>query len=458
MKLLITGATGFIGKELLPLLRDQGHEMIVLTRNPEKARVRLSAACRVESWNPATGGFDETLLSGVDGVVHLAGEGVASGRWNEARKRAIYESRIASTRGLMQAVARMPKPPAVFVSASAIGIYGDCGEELLDETSAAGSGFLADVCRDWETEVFREGVESMRRVALRIGVVLGNGGGAMEKMLPPFKLGLGGTLGGGAQWMSWIHVRDVAGLIVHALETPALSGPVNAAAPHPATNRDFTRVLAGVLNRPAFLPVPGFVLKTAFGEMSQILLNSQRVSADKAKASGYKFRYPQLETALKVVCERPGHDLVTEIWVPEARDKVFEFFSDARNLEKLTPPFLKFRILRITPESMGTGTLLDYRLSLHGIPVRWQSKITDWEPGTRFCDLQTRGPYAYWHHTHEFVDAKGGTLIRDRVQYRLPFGVPGDVVAHPLVRKDLETIFSYRMNVIDRMYPSDPKA
>ncbi len=454
MKLLITGATGFIGKQLLPLLQERGHTMVVLTRDPKKARVRLSAACELQAWDPVEGGLDDRVLSGVEGVVHLAGEGVASGRWTEKRKQAIRESRVASTEKLMQAIERMATPPAVFVSASAVGIYGDRGETLLDETSTFGEGYLSDVCRDWESEVFKERIAGMRRVALRIGVVLGAGGGALEKMLPPFRMGLGGPLGDGAQWMSWIHVRDVAGLIVHALETPAVTGPVNAVAPAPETNREFTRTLAKVLKRPAFFPVPKFVLKTVFGEMSQILLNSQRVSADKAKASGYKFVYPKLETALKVICDRPGRDFRTEMWVPQNRSKVFEYFSNAKNLETLTPPFLNFKILSVNTQNIGEGTLLDYRLRLHGIPLRWQSKITDWQPEFRFSDLQTRGPYAYWHHTHEFVEADGGTLVRDTVQYRLPFGVPGDVVAHALVLKDLETIFSYRMSVVEKLFGS----
>ena len=274
----------------------------------------------------------------------------------------------------------------------------------------------------------------------------------MKMMLPPFRLGLGGPLGDGRQWMSWVHVRDLAWLIIHAVETPSLHGPVNAVSPNPATNREFSKILGKVLNRPAILPVPSFVLRTALGGMSELLLDSQKVSSRKVQESGFKFTYPQLEDALKVICDQPGHTLRMEQWVPQPTDRVFSFFSDSKNLELITPPILQFKILRQSTGEMRAGTKLDYRMKMHGFPVRWQSTIGDWVPNVRFSDRQSRGPYAYWNHVHEFIEKDGGTVLRDSAVYRLPFGVPGDVAAHWLVRRDLESIFAYRRKKIEELF------
>lgn len=452
MKILITGATGFIAKTLLPLLSEQGHALVVLTRNLDAAGVRLPVACHPMQWNPDTGPPPAAAFKDVQAVIHLAGEGVAAGRWTRKRKQEIRRSRILSTRHLVDAMQSQERKPEVFISASAIGIYGDRGEESLSETSDTGDGFLTELCRDWEKEIFRAETNGVRCVAMRIGIVLGADGGAMKMMLPPFRLGLGGPLGNGKQWMSWIHVRDLARLFLHAVENPSLRGPVNAVAPHPVRNKEFTATLGERLGRPAFLPAPAAAIQLLLGEMSEILLSGQKVSSDKAASSGFKFLYPKLNAALKLVCDQSGHELLTEQWVPKPVDEVFDFFSDPKNLEILTPPHLHFKILKVHPEPMGEGTLLDYRLKLHGIPFRWQSQIMGWHPPARFSDRQTRGPYAFWHHTHEFFEKNGGTVIRDRAQYKVPLWVPGDVLLHPFIRKDLEKIFSHRRKKIAEIF------
>jgi uncharacterized protein len=450
MKILVTGATGFVGKTLLPLLAEKGHEIIVLTRNIKSAQVRLPVVCKIIEWDPA-----KTLThieDDIDIVINLCGENVAGGRWTAKRKQAIYNSRILATRNLIDYFRKNSHPIKTWISASAIGIYEN--SIVLDESAPNGQGFLAKICKDWEEETFRARDLNIRTIAFRIGIVLGFDGGAMEKMLPLFKLGLGGNIGSGNQWMSWIHVRDLAGLIVEAIDNPSYEGPVNAVSPNPATNREFTSTLAGILKRPAFFPVPGLALKLLLGEMSQLLINSQKISSDSAKNFGYKFIYPKLKNALKVICDQAGHTLLTEQWVPQPLDTTFSFFTNPQNLEALTPKFLQFKILKVTSSPIQEGTLLDYSIKIRGIPIRWQTKITECISGVRFSDMQTRGPYLFWHHTHEFIEKNGGTLIRDKVLYKLPGWVPGDIIAHWLVRKDLEKIFLYRREVIAELFQS----
>jgi len=447
MKILVTGATGFVGKTLLPLLVEKGHEIIVLTRDIKSAPVRLPVACKIIEWGPA-----KTLphMEGdIDIVINLCGENVASGRWTSKRKQAIYNSRILSTRNLIDYFQNNSNPIKTWISASAIGIYENAN--VADESAPNGQGFLAKVCRDWEEETFKARDLNIRTVAFRIGMVLGFDGGAMEKMLPLFKLGLGGNISNGNQWMSWIHVRDLAGLIIEAIDNPSFEGPVNAVSPNPVTNREFSSTLSGILKRPAFFPVPGWVFKLLLGEMSQILINSQKISSDLAINLGYKFIYPKLKIALKIICDQAGHTLLTEQWVPQPIEPTFSFFTDPQNLEALTPEFLQFKMLKATSSPIQDGTILDYSLKIKGIPIRWQSKITECIFGIRFSDMQTRGPYLFWHHTHEFFEKNGGTLIRDKVLYKLPGWTPGDIIAHWLVRKDLEKIFLYRREIIAKL-------
>jgi uncharacterized protein len=449
MKVLITGATGFVGRQVVLNLRDRGHEIVVLTRNSETAPVRLPVACPIFSWQDTDQPPPEEAFAGVDAVVHLAGENIIN-RWTPSRKRKIIKSRIDSTRQLVSAMRNLNRPPKVFVCASAIGYYGDQGDEALDESAEPGEGFLADLCRQWEEAARQAEASGIRIVSLRIGVVLGHDGGALQPMLPPFRMGLGGPVASGRQWMSWIHVRDLAGLVLHAIENDSMNGPVNAVSPHPVVNAEFTQTLATVLKRPHLFRVPGFVLKVLMGEASQVVLASQRVMA--RKVDGYEFVFPQLQAALEDICAREEHELLMEQWVPRPMDEVFAFFGDAQNLELLTPPHLRFKVLGSSTNPLQAGTLIDYKLQLHGIPFRWQSLIGEWHPVTHFSDTQIRGPYKKWHHTHTFIEQDGGTLIRDHALYRLPFGVPGDAVAYFFVKKDLEKIFSYRFAKVRELF------
>jgi len=299
LKALVTGATGLLGRELLRHL-PAPH---VLSRSPEAvgAATALPAQCwawRADREPAPTAAFEE-----VEAVFHLAGEPVAQGRWTAAKKQRIADSRVLGTRNLVASIGNMLPRPRVLICASAVGYYGDRGDELLEEGSASGQGFLAEVCRAWEAEALEAEKHGVRVVLARLGMVLAPRGGALERMLLPFRLGLGGKLGSGQQWMSWIHLDDAVGLLLHAAERKDLRGPINVVSPTPVTNQDFTRELARALARPALLAVPRLALQLAFGELSEVLLESQRVVPKVAQQSGYAFAHPELGSAL-AACTR----------------------------------------------------------------------------------------------------------------------------------------------------------
>ncbi|HVW86459.1 MAG TPA: TIGR01777 family oxidoreductase [Bryobacteraceae bacterium] len=295
MKCIVSGGTGFIGRRIVDRLLADRHYVGVWSRTPGREK-RIGVASF--SWDPLQNEPPEESLRTMDAVIHLAGEPVAQ-RWNTEVKRRIRDSRVLGTRRLVDVIARVPHKPKVLVCASAIGIYGDRGDEILTESSKPGSGFLADVCRAWEAEADRAAYFGLRVVKLRIGFVLGADGGALAQMIPAFRAFLGGRLGSGRQWMPWIHADDVAELFVHAAENEAISGVWNATSPNPVTNGVFTRELASTLHRPALLPVPPIALRLAFGELAQHMLDSARVVPECALKAGFRFRYPDLAPALR---------------------------------------------------------------------------------------------------------------------------------------------------------------
>jgi uncharacterized protein len=291
-RVLLTGASGPIGNAVLALFDGQNAQVVRMVRGRARSAAQIS-------WDPVVP-LPPEAVSGFETVVHLAGESIV-GRWTAEKRKAIRESRVQGTRHLAAALAACQNKPRVFVCASAIGFYGNRGDEVLNEESASGQEFLPEVCREWENATSAASAAGIRTVNIRIGVVMSPKGGALGKMLPPFKLGLGGRIGSGRQWSSWIHVDDIAGGIHHAMRTESLSGPVNFVAPNPVRNAEFTKVLASVLHRPAFFPVPALALRVAFGKMAadELLLSSQRVEPAKLTATAYPFRFPELRAALE---------------------------------------------------------------------------------------------------------------------------------------------------------------
>jgi len=299
MKVLVTGSTGLVGSALVSCLAGGGHNVTRMVR-AKKIRGKDEVG-----WDPAAGVIDSAGLEGLDAVVHLAGESISSGRWTTEKKAKIRDSRVSGTRLLAETLSRLAKPPKVFVSASAIGYYGDRGAETLVEDSGPGTGFLAEVCRAWEAAAEPAARSGIRVVHPRIGVVLGRDGGALKMMLLPFKMGIGGKIGSGEQYMSWIALDELIGVIRHLLITDTLTGAVNAVAPRPVTNLEFTKSLGRVLSRPTVMPLPAFAATLALGEMAEeLLLGSARVEPLRLLASGYKFRHPELEEALRHVLRK----------------------------------------------------------------------------------------------------------------------------------------------------------
>ncbi len=298
MKILLAGASGLIGRALVAALRERGDEVVCLVRRP-------AAGADEIFWKPERHELDAAQIEGVDAVVNLAGENIAGGRWTASRRARLLGSRVDATRTLVMTCAGLKRKPAVFISASAIGIYGDGGEAELTEASPPGRGFLPETCLIWETNAEGAARAGMRTALLRFGVVLAREGGALAKMLPVFRLGLGGRMGSGTQWMSWVSLDDVVGVVRHVLDNANCSGAVNVVAPASATNADFTAALGRVLHRPARLPVPGWLLRLLFGQMAvETILGSARVRPERLRAAGYGFRHPDLEAALRAAMGR----------------------------------------------------------------------------------------------------------------------------------------------------------
>lgn len=468
LHVLVTGATGFVGRALVARLQRDGHRVSAWVRRPGAASSRLGADVHLVPMEDGDAAL-RAALAGVDAVVNLAGEPIAAGRWTRARKRALVSSRVDLTDRLVAALREAAPRPRVLVSASAVGYYGDRGDAPLTEASPPADGFLADLTRRWEASAEAAAEAGVRVVIPRIGVVLGPEGGALARLLPVFRAGLGGPLATGRQWMPWIHLRDLVEILVRAVEDERLRGPYAAVAPEPVTNATFTRVLARALGRSAPFRVPAPVLRAAMGEAAGILTASQRVVPERLLAADHAFRFESLGPALADLLApagevrmgppdprpgdlpagaRPRHLLRQRTTVDAPIDEVFDFFSRAENLALLTPAWTDFRILGELPREVRAGTLISYRLRLGPVPVRWKTRIERWEPGRRFVDRQLRGPYRLWWHEHRFEADGERTHMEDRVYYTLPFGPLGRLVHRLVVGAVLRRIFAYRTHVI----------
>ncbi len=306
MRILISGSTGFLATALIAAMKNEGHQWLRLVRPSSSRRDAGEPTVR---WDPLAGDFESGAAEGADAVVHLAGASIAEGRWTPARKELLRASRVAATKHLVGALAKLARPPRIFVAASAIGYYGDRGEEQLTETSAAGDDFLAALSREWEAETAHAAQFGARTVMLRFGIILAADGGALPRMVLPFKFGVGGRLGNGRQWLSWLTLNDAVGMLRFALTGSGLQGPINAVSPSPVRNADFTRLLAQTLRRPALFPAPApaFALRLLLGEMADaLLLSSQRVLPTRLEQAGYGFAQTDLRIALQSIFRPPS--------------------------------------------------------------------------------------------------------------------------------------------------------
>lgn len=453
MKILITGGTGFLGTELVDQLIRTGNELIISSRHP---KIMLPFPARFVKW-PLDASELKNHINDIDACIHLAGEPIAGKRWTAEQKKKIYESRISGTRDLVQILSTAPKLK-VFISGSAIGYYGNREDEDLTENSSAGDGFLAEVCKDWEDEALSLNRKDVRTVFLRTGLVLDRGKGFLEPIEPLFQNGIAGPLGNGKQYMSWIHINDWVHACMHALNTDSVSGPLNLTAPNPATNKGFTYTLGELFKQSFYPPAPAVAIKVAMGEMAALALEGQKTLPEKLIKTGFKFKYPDLKEALENIFETGEHQQICDYfpsrqYIPADLDTVFDFFSDAKNLEQITPPLLNFKIEKMSTENIQKGTLIDYKLKIHGIPAKWRTLIEKWQPNSLFVDTQLRGPYKKWHHTHTFERFRDGTLMKDRVHYKLPVGFLGRTFGLWLVKKDVQNIFKFREQKIQELFP-----
>lgn len=454
MKILLTGATGLIGKSIGKALVAQGHELTVLTRNIAEAKSVLPFPAKILEWNNYKQDLSPDYFNDIESVIHLAGESIASGRWTQKRKKLIHDTRALGTKKIAEAILASNKTVKQFISASAIGIYGNT-HTLTHEESAKGNDFLAKVCVEWEKEAQILSENKIKVIHPRIGIVLSRKGGALTKMIPIFSTGLGGVIGNGKQWMSWIHEEDLTNIFLFFINNPEVSGPFNAVSPSPVNNKEFSEVLAKSLGKKLFFPVPELALKIGLGDMSELVTGGQNVSSQKLSLAGFKFKYINLKNSLEEICSplKGGkNELFYEVWLPKKVKDIFPFFSDERNLEKLTPDYLNFKVLNKSTESIQQGTIINYKLNLHGIPLRWTTLIEKWEQDEKFVDTQIKGPYSIWHHTHEFEDFANGTIVRDKIIYKLPLGRLGQLLGTNFVKSDVEKIFSYRKKVIAKFF------
>jgi uncharacterized protein (TIGR01777 family) len=446
MRILITGASGLVGKDLIEyLFLNTNHQVNVLTRDKNKFISNVKLPINVYEWNPEVGLIDAKALEDVDHVINLAGSNIIDSKWNKAGKEKILQSRIKSTELLLKEIEKMKVPPKKLINASAIGFYGNTQEGFITENSPKGSGFLSNVCEEWENAT--NSSSDTRVYILRIGIVLSPKGGLIKKILPLFSKGLGGNIGAGEQYLSWIHLDDLIGNIMFILESNAETKVYNATSPRPVSNYIFTIILAKIMKRPGIFHVPSFIIKKLLGEKSEMILEGQKVIPRAFMDEGYQYKFRTLKSALRDILK---YKLVGEsvlenlIWIEKPIDKTFDFFSSEKNLEILTPKYLNFRVIGKSTDVIEEGTLINYKLNLHGIPIKWKSLISKFKNQTHFIDEQLNGPYKKWVHLHEFKTINGGTLIHDKVIYKIPFGKIGKLIAGSFIRRDLNNIFKYR--------------
>jgi len=456
MKILITGATGLVGTQLVKSLTTSGYEDLrILTRDKSYYLKTSDFPIEAFEWDPDSKYIENGALKGVDIIIHLAGESVAEGRWSKLKKEKILNSRINGTKLLIDEIKKLEIPPKKFISSSAVGIYGNRDEESLSSNSELGTGFLAEVCKKWESIALDHKIEGMKSHCIRTGIVLSTNGGALTKMLAPFKAGVGGKLGTGDQYMSWIHIDDLVGQFIFLLENQGKYNIYNGVSPRPVSNYIFTKILGKELRRPTLFPVPAVVLKFIFGEMSEILLASQKVIPTRFIEESYNYKFRSLKEALINLLQhniKGEEQLLKYQWINYPPKEVFEFFTDEKNLEKITPSHLKFKVQKKSTEKIKKGTFIDYKLSLHGIPLRWKSEISSFEYNQHFVDKQVKGPYSKWNHYHGFIPLKKGTLIVDKITYKVPMGLFGLLFMGRFVRNDLNKIFNFRKKIINQLF------
>lgn len=460
MRVVVTGATGFVGRAVVRVLQREGYRVAAFTRRPDEARGILGADVELVSDDAGL----VAAVEGASGVVNLAGEPILPGRWSNAKKERILASRVGTTRRVVGAIRAAKQRPAVLVSASGVGAYGSRVDDPCDEDRPVADGFLGEVTRAWEGAAVEARALGVRVALLRIGIVLGPEEGALATMAPLFRWGVGGPLGDGSQPMPWIHVDDLAGIVARALSDARLDGPVNAVT-DVVPQGQFAREIGRTLGRPAVIPPPSPAVRVAFGEAADAVLGGQNAVPSRLRAAGFRWKFPDLGAALAdclvdptiafgpardvpdsvyLRARPPRRQLVQRVVLRGARADVVPFFERPENLGLITPPLMNFGIRTPSPIEMKLGAVIDYTIRVGALPFTWRTVMEAWEPGRQFVDAAHKGPYASWWHEHTFDDAPGGTSMQDRVWFASPLGPLGRVADVLYVEPTLRRIFSYR--------------
>jgi len=454
MRILLTGATGFIGQRLGKALVKKGHGVVVLLRKPNAT---LSFPAEIALWE------SKTPLRDIDAVIHLAGESIGGERWTKERKKEIILSRTQTTEKLKAQIdAILGRKPTVILAASAIGFYGSRGDQWLSENFNSGEGFLAETCIHWEKALEKlssTGASAGTRLAIyRIGIVLGREGGALKEMLPIFKSGVGAVLGDGKQWMSWIDADDLVDLFLFGLENESVAGVRNAVSPEPVTNEEFTKALAKHIRCWLIPPAPKFALKIFLGEMAALVLQSQRVE-ERFSADGFNFQSPKLSQSLKrIFSEIEGsrgtrcNEKNSEIWVPAKPAVVFDWFKEGKNFSSLLPSAFNNKGCRMAEGKLADGAMLAYCWKWGFMPFRSRTMVVDWQEGKEFTTAQEKGPNTFWFVNHRFLPMGSGTLVQERVVYRLPCGLLGQIFLQGAVSKKLDAICAHRIKRMQEVF------
>lgn len=470
LRVLMVGGTGYIGQRLGQKLTEAGHQVAITTRHPDQWVQKTSFPCQVIPWNPAQEDFplEQKAMERPDVVINLAGAGIGDQRWTLRYKQTLRDSRLVTTQKIAQSITHSAKTqpkgakPIHLVQASAIGFYGSQGDTPLAESSPQGKGFLADLCGDWEREALKAQTQHNRVAIVRIGVVLGHGSGFLNTLAPLYLRGAGALIGGGTPWFPWVHAQDLVSILFEATTNPTWNGIFNGTAPQPTQMRDLHRLMVGTFGRQFAPPVPAWVVKTLLGQQSEMVLGSHKVLSGSLAEKNFKFKFETIGQAFEdlyaTAIDRKSYHVVSQQWFPHHKRELWNFFSTESNLEIMTPPWLSFKVLSKSTPEIQSGTTLNYQLKLHGIPLKWETKIDQWQPAQQFVDTQTKGPYALWHHTHSFEDHAGGTLMTDHVRLRLPLGKLGFLVASPMVLRDVARIFNYRKHKIAEIFGKTPHA
>ena len=475
MKVLVTGATGFIGRAAVTLLQGRGHEIVAWVRSVEKARDMLGYG--PELIGPELeGDLLRDVLEKCDAVLNLAGRPIPLGRWTRQQQEELWDSRVGLTEILAREIRRCESPPSVFVSASAVGYYGNRPEETLSEESPSGNGYLSDLCVNWENAATSVDSEFTRVCILRLGVVLGREGGILKLLTPFFRFGLGSFLGDGKQDMPWIHLLDALRVMVRCLEDSSFQGVFNCSSPYPCNAMEFAKALRRMTVGGMLGGVPSWILSIALGENAKHYLSSQYVVPGALLSKRFNFYFSSIDEALDyelddqqvfirklstddLVSRRDKfepntpvngqYELATETHLEADEEQVFDFFSSPLNLGLATPPGMGFKIYEM-PDNIEVGSNITYKIKLWGITLTWVTEIVTWNPISLFVDNQVKGPYSLWWHEHRIFRSQdnGKTVMMDTVIYRIPVGIIGRLLHRFLIADQLKRIFKFRRQVI----------